>query len=168
MLHADRVYEALRRFGLGEDEADKVAQEVFLRDVAGLARSEERPSSPRVCTGSRSLRLSDGARAVLLPLAEADPDGENPIVALPDSPDLRKRASRATIAFVSQRLIELAIASATHRSSAGGRATRLLRHELDRQLADPAGHCIVSPLQWSSLRPPSRRMRSCAECWYRR
>ena len=93
----------------------------FCATWRGLARSEERRSSPRVCTGSRSLRRSDGARAVLLPLAEADPDGENPIVALPDSPHLRKRASRATLAFVSQRVIELAIPLAT--SGSRGRLT---------------------------------------------
>jgi RNA polymerase sigma-70 factor (ECF subfamily) len=30
-LHAARVYGALRRFGLDENEADEVGQEVFLR-----------------------------------------------------------------------------------------------------------------------------------------
>jgi RNA polymerase sigma-70 factor (ECF subfamily) len=42
MSHADRVYGALRRFGLDPDEADEVAQEVFVRAWRGLARFEER------------------------------------------------------------------------------------------------------------------------------
>ena len=41
-MHADRVYGALRRFGLDPDEADEVAQEVFVRAWRGLARFEER------------------------------------------------------------------------------------------------------------------------------
>ena len=35
-MHADRVYGALRRFGLDASEADEVAQEVFLRAWRGL------------------------------------------------------------------------------------------------------------------------------------
>jgi RNA polymerase sigma-70 factor, ECF subfamily len=41
-MHAGRVYGALRRFGLDPDEADEVAQEVFVRAWRGLARFEER------------------------------------------------------------------------------------------------------------------------------
>ena len=41
-MHADRVYGALRRFGLDAGEADEVAQEVFLRAWRGLPRFEER------------------------------------------------------------------------------------------------------------------------------
>ena len=40
--HAARVHGALRRFGLNPQEADEVAQEVFLRAWRGLARFEER------------------------------------------------------------------------------------------------------------------------------
>ena len=40
--HSARVYGALRRFGLNAQEADEVAQEVFLRAWRGLARFEER------------------------------------------------------------------------------------------------------------------------------
>jgi RNA polymerase sigma-70 factor (ECF subfamily) len=42
MAHAERVYAALRRFGLDAGDADEVAQEVFLRAWRGLARFEER------------------------------------------------------------------------------------------------------------------------------
>ena len=40
--HSPRVFGALRRFGLDPQEADEVAQEVFLRAWRGLARFEER------------------------------------------------------------------------------------------------------------------------------
>ncbi|MGO9821629.1 MAG: sigma-70 family RNA polymerase sigma factor [Solirubrobacteraceae bacterium] len=40
--HSARVYGALRRFGLSPQEADEVAQEVFLRAWRGLARFEGR------------------------------------------------------------------------------------------------------------------------------
>jgi RNA polymerase sigma-70 factor (ECF subfamily) len=40
--HSTRVYGALRRFGLDAQEADEVAQEVFLRAWRGLAKFEER------------------------------------------------------------------------------------------------------------------------------
>jgi RNA polymerase sigma-70 factor (ECF subfamily) len=40
--HSTRVYGVLRRFGLNPQEADEVAQEVFLRAWRGLARFEER------------------------------------------------------------------------------------------------------------------------------
>ena len=40
--HADQVYGALRRFGLSRDEADEVAQEVFVRAWRGLGRFQGR------------------------------------------------------------------------------------------------------------------------------
>jgi RNA polymerase sigma-70 factor, ECF subfamily len=91
-FHADRVYGALRRFGLTEDEADEVAQEVFLRAWRGLARFEERAQFStwlyRIAFNEAQRRRSRRA----LPRADADPDGEDPIVALPDSPDLGPEA----------------------------------------------------------------------------
>jgi RNA polymerase sigma-70 factor (ECF subfamily) len=99
MLHADRVYRALRRFGLGDDEADEVAQEAFLRAWRGLARFEERAHFStwlyRIAFNEAQRRRSRHA----LPLAEADPDGEDPIVALPDSPDLGPEAQALSREF---------------------------------------------------------------------
>jgi RNA polymerase sigma-70 factor (ECF subfamily) len=40
--HAGQVYGALRRFGLNPDEADEVAQEVFVRAWRGLGRFQGR------------------------------------------------------------------------------------------------------------------------------
>lgn len=40
--HADQVYGALRRFGLKPDEADEVAQEVFVRAWRGLGQFQGR------------------------------------------------------------------------------------------------------------------------------
>ena len=42
MRHADRLYEALRRFGLDDDEAQEVAQETFVRAWRSLPRFEGR------------------------------------------------------------------------------------------------------------------------------
>jgi len=92
MFHADRVYGALRRFGLGEDEAGEVAQEVFLRAWRGLARFEERSQLStwlyRIAFNEAQRRRSRQTPA----RAEPDRDGEDPLVALPDSPDLEPEA----------------------------------------------------------------------------
>ena len=42
MRHADRLYAALRRFGLDDDEAQEVAQETFVRAWRSLAKFEGR------------------------------------------------------------------------------------------------------------------------------
>jgi RNA polymerase sigma-70 factor (ECF subfamily) len=92
MMHADRVYGALRRFGLPPDEADEVAQEVFVRAWRGLARFEERAQFStwlyRIAFNEAQRRLSRRQVARV----EPDPDRDDPIVSLPESPELGPEA----------------------------------------------------------------------------
>jgi RNA polymerase sigma-70 factor (ECF subfamily) len=98
-IHADRVRGALRRFGLDASEADEVAQEVFLRAWRGLARFEERAQFStwlyRIAFNEAHRRHSRRA----LPRAEAGPDREDPIIALPESPALGPEAQTLSHEF---------------------------------------------------------------------
>jgi RNA polymerase sigma factor (sigma-70 family) len=81
--HSARVYGALRRFGLDPQEADEVAQEVFLRAWRGLARFEGRSQFStwlyRIAFNEAQRRLArrPPARAV------SWPDDEDAIAAVP-------------------------------------------------------------------------------------
>ncbi len=89
MLHGDRVYAALRRFGLDAGDADEVAQEVFLRAWRGLPRFEERAQFStwlyRIAFNEAQRRL---ARRTL-PRAQPAPesDAPDPVAALPEPAD---------------------------------------------------------------------------------
>jgi RNA polymerase sigma-70 factor (ECF subfamily) len=93
-LHADRVYRALRRFGLQPDEAEDVAQDVFLRAWRGLHRFERRSQLStwlyRIAFNEAKRRLGRGEPAAVRP----GPEGADPLAALPDSPQ-RGPAARA-------------------------------------------------------------------------
>ena len=91
-MHAARVYGALRRLGLDAGEADEVAQEVFVRAWRGLTRFEERSQLStwlyRIAFNEAQRRLSRRVQR----RAEPDPDGDDLIAALPESPHLQPEA----------------------------------------------------------------------------
>jgi RNA polymerase sigma-70 factor (ECF subfamily) len=88
MMHAERVYGALRRFGLDADEADEVAQEVFVRAWRGLDRFEERARFStwlyRIAFNEAQRRLSRRPPR----RADADPDRDDAVASLAESPEL--------------------------------------------------------------------------------
>lgn len=107
VMHADRIYGALRRFGLDTDEADEVAQEVFVRAWRGLPRFGERSRFStwlyRIAFNEAQRRLSRRPRA----RAEPEPDREDPIVYLQESPELSPEAQTLDAEF--ERTLERAL-----------------------------------------------------------
>ena len=122
MSHAERVYGALRRFGLDPDEADEVAQEVFVRAWRGLARFEERSQFStwlyRIAFNEAQRRLSRRPA----PRAQPDPDrGADPILAVPEAPELGPDAQTL------EREFERALEEALDELPADWRAAVVLR-----------------------------------------
>jgi RNA polymerase sigma-70 factor (ECF subfamily) len=107
-MHADRVYGALRRFGLDAGEADEVAQEVFVRAWRGLPRFQERAQFStwlyRIAFNEAQRQLSRRRPAP----AEAGPDGDDPVLSLPDSPRLEPAAQTLDREF--ERAVDQALA----------------------------------------------------------
>src|SRR6201995_5922957 len=90
--HADQVYGALRRFGLDPAEADEVAQEVFVRAWRGLSKFEERS---RFSTWLYRIAFNEPQRFLSRRPQrppEPDPDRDDPVTALPESPELGPEA----------------------------------------------------------------------------
>ncbi|HEX3978527.1 MAG TPA: sigma-70 family RNA polymerase sigma factor [Solirubrobacteraceae bacterium] len=86
MRHADRVYGALRRFGLDAGDADEVTQEVFLRAWRGLARFEQRARFStwlyRIAFNEAQRRLS--RRTLPRAIPRAEDDAHDPVAGLPE------------------------------------------------------------------------------------
>lgn len=81
--HADQVYGALRHLGLNADEADEVAQEVFVRAWRGLGRFQGRA---KLSTWLYRIAFNEAQRALSRrrPTAgETDAGDEDPAAALP-------------------------------------------------------------------------------------
>jgi RNA polymerase sigma-70 factor, ECF subfamily len=107
VLHGSRVYGALRRFGLDADEADEVAQEVFVRVWRGLPRFQERS---RFSTWLYRIAFNEAQRRLSRRTpqrTEPGPDREDPIVSLQESPELSPEAQTLDAEF--ERTLERAL-----------------------------------------------------------
>ncbi len=106
--HAERVYGALRRFGLDPSEVDEVAQEVFLRAWRGLPRFQERARLStwlyRIAFNEAQRRLSRRPPTVV----ESSSDAEDPVAALPEAPRFGPEALALDREF--ERVVERALA----------------------------------------------------------
>jgi RNA polymerase sigma-70 factor, ECF subfamily len=106
--HSARVYGALRRFGLDPQEADEVAQEVFLRAWRGLTRFEERSQFStwlyRIAFNEAQRRLARRPPATTF----SRPGDEDAVAALPDAIDAGPQARTLDREF--EQMLERALA----------------------------------------------------------
>jgi RNA polymerase sigma-70 factor (ECF subfamily) len=106
--HSARVYGALRRLGLNPQEADEVAQEVFLRAWRGLARFEERS---RFSTWLYRIAFNEAQRRLARrrpPTASSQPGDEDAIAELPAAIGTGPQARTLDREF--EQMLELALA----------------------------------------------------------
>jgi RNA polymerase sigma-70 factor (ECF subfamily) len=107
-MHAQRVLGALRRFGLDAAEADEVSQEVFVRAWRGLPRFEERS---RFSTWLYRIAFNEAQRQLArrppLRAEPADPEGDDPVVSLPEEAQLGPEAQALDQDFM--RALQLAL-----------------------------------------------------------
>ena len=84
-MHADRVYGALRRFGLDPGEAEDVAQEAFLRAWRAIGRFQGRA---QLSTWLYRIAFNEAQRRLARrgPALEADPGGEDRLRRVPGPP----------------------------------------------------------------------------------
>ena len=121
MIHGDRVYGLLLRFGLDADEADEVTQEVFVRAWRALPRFEERA---RFSTWLYRIAFNEAQRRLARrppPHREPAADGEDAIAAIPEP------ARRGPEALTLEREFEETLERALDRLPAEWRAAVVLR-----------------------------------------
>jgi RNA polymerase sigma-70 factor (ECF subfamily) len=114
VMHGDRVYGALRRFGLDAAEADEVAQEVFVRAWRGLERFEERAQLStwlyRIAFNEARRYMSRRRAAPAEANADVDGGGDDPVLSLPESARLEPIAQTLDHEFeraVDEALVQL-------------------------------------------------------------